>query len=240
MKIIPAIVLVLASYMSYAQYGDNYSCKCCNSALKVLLEGKIVNKIYVHACNGTGSSDLATSFLMPSGTPPKIVQPKDEPPDYSVLEAWTCKYAPGLVTDGDTKTAWVEGAKDYGVGELIIVSCLDLKKPLQIWSGYGKSPTIFTQNSRPKKIKTMIIRGDTPGRTQYGTYYEHLQVIKQMDIELKDINGFQSLTIPSYTVSKYDDSNQNQMEYDYFLGIVIVDVYKGTKYSDTCISEIKN
>lgn len=128
MKYFLAMLLAMGFVTGYSQYGENFSCKCCNSNLKALLDGKSVSKIYVHACNGTGSSDLATSFLMPSGTPPKIEQPKDEPPDYSVLEAWTCRYAPGLVTDGDTKTAWVEGAKDYGVGELILVACLDLKK----------------------------------------------------------------------------------------------------------------
>jgi hypothetical protein len=239
MKTILSIVLVTTSLLSYSQYGENFSCKCCNSSLKVLLDGKSVDKIYVHSCNGTGSSDLATSFLMPSGTPPKI-DTSDGAADYSPLEAWTCRYAPGLVTDGDTKTAWVEGAKDYGVGELIIVACLDLKKPLQIWAGYGKSPAIFTQNSRPKKIKTMIIRADNPNASQYGTWYEHLQVIKQTEIELKDLNGFQTLSIPSFEISKYVDKNQNNTEYNYFLGIVILDVYKGTKYSDTCISEIKN
>jgi hypothetical protein len=240
MKYIFTIVLTMILLPFFSQEGENFSCKCCNTNLKLLLEGKSVDKIYVHGCNGTGSSNMATSFLMPSGTPPKPVVATDEAPDYSEIEKWTCRYAPGLVTDGDEKTAWVEGSNDYGVGELIIVACLDLKKPLQIWAGYGKSPAIFTQNSRPKKIKTMIIRGDNPSPSQYGTWYNNLTVIKQSEVALKDLNGFQSLSIPSYDISKYVDSNQNEMEYNYFLGIVIMDVYKGTKYSDTCISEIKN
>jgi hypothetical protein len=234
MKIILAKLLALILVTGYSQEGEDISCKCCNSSLKLLLEAKTVDKLYVKVC---GES---TSFLMPAGTPPKVVEVQGEAPDYSELAAWTCRYSPDLVTDGDVKTAWVEGTKDYGIGEIIIVTCLDLKKPLQIWSGYGKSPAIFTQNSRPKKIKTLIIRADNPGYTQYGTWYEHLQVVKQMEVELKDLNGFQTLTIPTFEVSKYVDRNQNNTEYNYFLGIVILDVYKGTKYSDTCISEIKN
>jgi hypothetical protein len=240
MKSILTMVLVVTFVTGYSQEGENFSCKCCNSSLKVLLEGKSVDKLYVHGCSGTGMGNMATSFLMPSGTPPKIVEVEGEAPDYSPLENFTCRYSPGLVTDGDVKTAWVEGVDDYGIGELIIVSCIDLKKPLQIWAGYGKSPEIFAQNSKPKKIKTLIIRGDNPGYTQYGTWYYNLQVIKQMDVELKDFNGFQPLTIPSFEITTYVDLNENKTEYNYFLGIVIMDVFKGTKWSDTCISEIKN
>ena len=205
------------------------------------MEGKTVNEVYVHSCgSGTGSGSLASSFLMPSGTPPKIEVPQDDAPDYSPLEAFTCRYAPGLVTDGDTKTAWVEGSKDYGIGELLIVSCIDLKSPVQIWAGYGKSPAIFTQNSRPKKIKVLVVQSDAGDPTQYGSYYRNLKVINQAVAELKDLNGFQPLAVPAFTASSYKDKDQNIREYNYFLGIVILDVYRGTKYSDTCISEIKN
>lgn len=233
-------LLILVLSASYAQEGENFSCHCCNSSLRILLEGKTVDKLYVHGCSGTGMGNMATSFLMPTGTPPKIVEVEGEAPDYSPLENFTCRYSPGLVTDGDTKTAWVEGVNDYGIGELIIVSCIDLKKPLQIWAGYGKSPAIFEQNSRPKRIKTMVIRGDNPGYTQYGTWYNNLQAVKQLEVDLSDVNGFQALTIPSFDVTTYVDNNDNTVEYNYFLGIVILDVYKGTKWSDTCISEIKN
>lgn len=242
MKTKLTILFALSLATGFSQEGENFSCGCCNNSLKQLTEGKTVPEVYVHFCgSGTGSGGLASSFLMPTGTPPKVVgDPEEGAVDYSVLEAWTCRYAPGLITDGDTKTAWVEGAKDYGVGELVLVSCIDLQKPIQIWSGYGKSPAIFEQNSRPKKIKVLVVQSDAGDPTQYGSWYRNLKVIKQTDIELKDINGFQPLLVPAFNSSSYTDNNENTKEYNYFLGIVIMDVYKGTKYSDTCISEIKN
>lgn len=235
------IFLALCVVASHAQEGENFSCKCCKSSLKQLAEGKIIPEVYVHFCgSGTGSEGLASSFLIPTGTPPKTADPKDGAVDYSALETWTCRYAPGLVTDNDTKTAWVEGAKDYGIGEVLVVSCIDLKKPVQIWSGYGKSPAIFVQNSRPKKIKLLVVQSEAADPTQYGSWYRNLKVIKQTEVELKDLNGFQPLGIPAFSASSYTDKDQNKRDYNYFLAIVILDVYKGTKYSDTCISEIKN
>lgn len=242
MKIILTLLFAMSLATAFSQEGENFSCQCCNSAVKQLAEGKTIPEVYVHFCgSGTGSGGLASSYLKPTGTPPKVEgDPKEGAVDYSVLEAWTCRYAPGLITDGDTKTAWVEGSKDYGVGELVLVSCIDLKKPVQIWSGYGKSAAIFTQNSRPKKIKVMVVQSDAGDPTQYGSWYRNVKVIKESELELKDLNGFQSLVIPAFDVQSYKDKDQNKREYNYFLGIVILDVYKGTKYSDTCISEVRN
>lgn len=220
---------------------ESFPCKCCNAELKGLAEGKRIESLYVHGCSGVGTGPMASSFLKPSGTEPKVIEVEGEVPDYSKLEAWTCTYSPGNVTDGDTKTAWVEGMTDYGIDEILIISCVDLKKPIQIWAGYGKSAVIFTQNSRPKKIKSMIVQAETPGYTQYGTVYYNLKVVAQVETELRDENQFQSLTIPTFEIVSYLNKEQNSyVDYNYFLAIQILDVYKGTKWSDTCISEIKN
>lgn len=233
--------LFLCNALLFAQEGESFPCTCCNAELKELAAGKTIERLYVHGCGGIGMGHLASSFLKPSGVEPKVVVIPGDAPDYSKLDAWTCMYSPGNVTDMNTKTAWVEGMADYGIGEVLIVSCLDLKKPVQIWAGYGKSPAIFTQNSRPKKIKTMIVQGDTPGYTQYGTEYHNLKVVAQADLELQDVNQFQSLTIPPFEIVSYLNKDQNSyVDHNYFLAIQILDVFKGAKWSDTCISEIKN
>ena len=60
-------------------------------------------------------------------------------------------------------------------------------------------------------------------------------------ITLKDLNNYQKIELPMYNVEKYFNKLMGkEKEYKYFLGIEILSVYKGTKWDDTCISEIRN
>lgn len=60
-------------------------------------------------------------------------------------------------------------------------------------------------------------------------------------INLKDVNNYQTIKIPDYKVETYvHKAFDSKIEYAYFLGIEILDVYKGTKWDDTCISELRN
>ncbi len=76
-------------------------------------------------------------------------------------------------------------------------------------------------------------------------------------VHLRDMNGYQDLDLPSFLQEKYKDFpsdyymaeggtydeqsvEQSFWDYSYFLKIKILEVYKGNKYDDTCISEILN
>ena len=134
-----------------------------------------------------------------------------------------------------------KGVKGYGIGEAIIVPCLDLKKPVEIWAGYGKSSSIYQSNSRQSKIRITIVQAELYGPTQYGTVYKNLKIIEENVVKLKDINNYQNLSIPEYEKETYfSEQYGSEVEYNYFLGIQIIEVYKGAKWDDTCISEIRN
>ena len=184
-----------------------------------------------------------------------------------------CKYAPISLIDADPKTAWVEGAKGQGIGaEVIMPRLLNPNKPVKIWSGYGKSKSLFYANSRPKKIKITIIQGredygDAHDASGCGHHYAKLKNVAEQVVTLKDMNAYQKLPIPKFDVKQYKDfpAEYYKMDgtdmqihkeavergeakpfkealknYSYFLKIKILDVYKGKKYEDTCISEILN
>lgn len=220
---------------------ESFPCKCCNTELKVLFQGEILKKLYVHSCTGAGLHELSSSFLMPSGTPPKVIESDQGPPDDAEYVKWTCKYSVGSLTDNDPKTAWAEGVDGSGIGEVLIVPCLDLKKSVKIWAGYGKSDAAFAANNRPKSLRVVIVRAELNGATQYGSIYENLKVVSEKVVTLEDKNGYQNLSIPEYIAeSYYSKIFESTSEYKYFLGVEILDVYKGTKYDDTCISEITN
>jgi hypothetical protein len=233
------LFLFIPSFV-YAQF-ESFPCKCCNPILKDLFKGETLKSLYVHSCNGPGLGNLSSSFLLPGGTPPKIIESTDGPPDDAAYVEWSCRYSVGKISDNDPKTAWVEGAEGQGIGEVLIVPCLDLKKPVKIWTGFGKSDALFAANSRPKKIRTVVIQSPRGDATQYGKVYKDLKLVAEETTLLLDKNGYQELPVPVFKTESYLPKDfDKKVEYQYFLGLEILEVYPGSKYEDTCISEITN
>ncbi|HUX96891.1 MAG TPA: hypothetical protein VMV47_14245 [Bacteroidales bacterium] len=237
------IIFLLSVSIVLSAQMESFPCNSSNPQLKSLFKGGVIKSLNIHGCYGPGLGNLSSTFLMPTGKAPKIIESETEgePPNDDAYVNWTCTYSPGKISDNDPKTAWVEGVKGTGIGEVLIVPCLDLAKPVKIWAGYGKSQTVFTSNSRPKKIRTVIIRAELGGGAQYGTDYENLKVISEGVVILGDKNGYQNLSIPKFKVDTFFSQISNSyVKYEYLLGIEILEVYPGTKYEDTCISEIVN
>jgi hypothetical protein len=232
--------LVLLSFLAYGQE-ESFPCKRANPQLKNLLSTGQMDQLYVLWCSGDGLGELSSSYLAPSGQPPKIIEVPGDIPDDSKYVAWTCRYAPGNLQDGNPATAWVEGTPEYGIGEVVIIPCLDLSQPVEIWSGFGKSENLFQYNSRPSKVKVYIIQAKFDAEVQIGKYYKDLQVIEQAEVSLRDFNGYQQLELPKFTPTQFiHPQSKAEMDYSYFLGIEILDIYPGTKWKDTCISEVRN
>ncbi len=64
-------------------------------------------------------------------------------------------------------------------------------------------------------------------------------MVSQAKIELEDINEYQALEIPYFKPRTYKKDSQ-PWAYNYFLGLELVEVYEGSKWDGTCISEIRN
>jgi len=134
------------------------------------------------------------------------------------------KYSAKNLIDNNPKTAWVEGSHDFGKDVKLYLTLSPtthggklegdyLIDKVAIINGYAKSKKIFKANNRVKKIKF-----------QYWSMKED----KEFDLffTLKDTSKMQYIKFkkPIYA------SN---------FRISILSVYKGEKYNDTCISEIK-
>jgi len=118
-------------------------------------------------------------------------------------------YGPRNLTDGNDKTAWVEGSDGQGLGEFVVLefdSARDVRG-LAIRNGYDKSPDIFTKNSRVKDIELRFSSGDS------------------IEATLKDEPGTQYVTLSQPIRAKW-------------IELVIRSVYPGSKYSDTAINEL--
>jgi hypothetical protein len=113
--------------------------------------------------------------------------------------------------------AWAEGVEGDGIGEYLVFSYSDgIQRDLFISSGFVSysKPYLFTYNSRPKKIKITTNKG------------------KFKIIQLQDTPNFQFVDIRELFIDEDSMSIKGINE----LKIELIEVYQGTKYTDTCIN----
>ena len=123
-------------------------------------------------------------------------------------------YSPANMLDGDMSTTWCEAEKNGpGLGQVIT---FEFESPfsfdeIQIVNGFNYK-NLYLQNNRVKKIQlTQVAK-------------KHFQ---QKDYELVDnVQDWQSI--------KFEQLQTTQT-----LTIKILDVYKGTNFDDTCLSDIR-
>lgn len=176
---------------------------------------------------------MASSYLAPGGSKPERRQGVSDL-DYAYdVAVWESRYGPGKVNDGDSSTVWSEGVEGPGIGEVIVVGPVDTSKPMLIWSGHGKSKGLFYANNRPEEVEIYTIEA---GDVLYGgatveasVTYRDLSIYRKHTVTLQDYNGYQELPIRKPPASR---------EGIYLIAVKIKSVYPGTKYDDTCISEI--
>lgn len=119
-------------------------------------------------------------------------------------------YVPENLLDDKIETAWVEGVDGDGEGEYIKISADSPQKinRIEICNGYGKSEESYNANNRVKTVKIEFSDGKT--------------IEKQLG-DLRRVSNY----------IEFDEAITTE-----YVKITILDVYKGSKYPDTCISEI--
>lgn len=129
--------------------------------------------------------------------------------------------------DKRIETAWVpgfKGVKGSGIGEWVSIKVYPQKpncpsgfEYFSMVPGYLKSDQTWEENNRIKSSILIIERPDYP---------EGYAILR---LNFKDYMGIQVFDIGQYSGGVYFYQR---------VWIIIEDVYKGTKYDDTCISEI--
>jgi hypothetical protein len=148
-------------------------------------------------CHGAYESIKASSTLAPQG---KFTYPITN------------------LSDDNPKTAWVEGAADYGIGEYIEFSNYTFYgSELYILNGYQSSQTSWENNSRVKKLKVSCNGKDI------------------CILELGDVMGTQTFTLSDALLEKLNSDNVNEYK---TIRFTIMEVYPGIKWKDTAITEI--
>jgi len=145
------------------------------------------------------------------------------------------KYNSFNLCDGKLETAWVEGVKGDGIGEWVKISInaysslaeytttpFTIEK-LGVIPGYAKNMKTWLENNRVKTL-LVIIHSPPPSAPAKNEWVV-------LRLNLKDEMKVQLFDVPNDKIA----ANDNPMVKEIWLKIE--EVYKGTKYDDTCISE---
>lgn len=173
----------------------------------------------------------------------------------SELKSKNEQYAAKNVIDNNLSTAWVEGVSGSGINENIKIDFAPytaggkiegstLINKIGIINGYSKDKDTFKSNNRVKKIRI--------------SYYSSLGLEEDKTRELLEndkilgSSGIQSNNNHDPRLNEVilgDYLLEDKMEMQYiqlnepllasYIKITILDVYKGDKFDDTCISEVK-
>jgi hypothetical protein len=111
---------------------------------------------------------------------------------------------------------WAEGVEGDGIEEWITFYYTEESRSFYIFNGYfdPKYTHLFTRNNRMKRIRIEA----------YSDYSKTKETFKySQEFELEDTPQIQKIEIP--------------VGYKYFK-MIILDVYKGTHYQDTCLSGV--
>lgn len=132
-------------------------------------------------------------------------------------------YAPANAHDLSFETAWVEGAPHNGVGEWIEYT-LPPENPLItsicVANGYVRTKKAWTENNR---VKLLEVRVD--GRPH-------------ALLKLSDVYALQVFDVPPIGHTHRSNYEALTKKAPVVIRFIIRDVYRGSKYNDTAITEI--
>ena len=124
------------------------------------------------------------------------------------------QYQAWMAVDGSRETAWVEGAAGAGIGEWIM---LTFPGTIEIHSigmdiGYNRNADTFAKNNRIKRATLIFSNGE------------------RIELGFADRRGLQTIPLVRAPGPNIETT---------YVKVVIEEVYRGSRYDDTCLSEIE-
>lgn len=237
--IVSLLLFVLHAPSLLAQGYEGSACTKQNAELKRQLSSLRSggpSSLSLHWAFLYGAEMFSSSYLKAEGAAPVLTKAEREDPLVGTerYDAWTCMYSAYRAQDNDTKTAWSEGVPGAGIGELLMIP-VGTAKQARIWIGFGKTTELFKRNNRPKRVRLTILQAYGGGATQMGMAYSSLKYLASTEVDLADTNGWQTIALPDAPATGVPE----HLIWARLLVIEILDVYKGTHYDDTLISEVQ-
>lgn len=179
----------------------------------------------------------------------ELPHPDDDQEDYFAFDK---RYGAFNLFDKDLATAWVEGEDDSGIGVSLFLRIPENLRRIDIFNGYGKSRSLYEKNNRVKAFKIAVYTGVHPDGylSENGLGYLAKKYSREYPLHVKDSFGMQSLEFPfswdelyafrdSVIASYPTDHDVPMVEAAFIIQLEIADIYKGSSWDDTCISEME-
>jgi hypothetical protein len=160
-------------------------------------------------------------------------------------------YGPNTL-DENENTAWCVGGEEvigknisYKLGNLEIS---DDTYGIEILPGFAMNEKLFRMNNRPKKLLLEFIEwGDDIkiGRGDKAYMSSEERIAYKKELNFKDEKKYQKFFFDGKSIGKIQkefNKNNNFNNEKYGVGMIrltILEIYKGTTYDDTCISEVR-
>lgn len=144
-------------------------------------------------------------------------------------------YSVKNLVDRNPATAWVEGKSGMGEGDYIEFELDDITlNRIGIINGYKKSEYLYNANSRVKKVRLevdSIVKNIDTGE------FESVDHIEKF-VEFSDRGFYDGNTDLLFHCTDFKNIDKNSTRLVRKIKFTILEVYKGYKYDDTCISEV--
>lgn len=164
------------------------------------------------------------------------------------------RYPPAQLFDANLSTCWVSRMpkdKTYPSIYILIPRNITSNFALNIFSGYGKSQSLFLKNARPEKIRISLNTGVVPDgyTSEWGVFGKILNSSNKQTFSLTDTYGVQQIDLQNL-VAEFSPKHVRNLSlyksldkvpiYDtlVILKLEILSVFPGTSSEDVCISEI--
>ena len=174
----------------------------------------------------------------------------------SVLKEEGQNYSGENLFDGYAGSSWAEGAKGDGIGESLTLAVLENTDALAVINGYAASKALFRKNNRLKSILITIERGYSPEGyvTEKGGAFFLFPLTSSVELKIADHPRLQNFALPFDWESirneeqKTDElwaafaektGHPQKAQVFYFLTLTIKEVYPGSVWTDTCLSELR-
>jgi len=151
------------------------------------------------------------------------------------------KYNAANVTDGDPSTAWCEGEKGDGLNASIDIIVPELREKkycvvegFGFVPGYAKTQKSYSENNRVKKVR---IESCSDPQVYDDFEVKNLSDIYNLSARMLNVHwegDFKDKDFVDRQFFKFDGSDNKQG----CVRFTILEIEKGSKYDDTCISEI--
>jgi hypothetical protein len=138
-------------------------------------------------------------------------------------------YGASNLDDDDLGTAWSEGVSGPGIGQWIAVAAPDSFTAVVVNNGYCKDQRGWENNNRVKKARVRIYAFTKPDPATVRVGKDKVEYVVAFEDEYEDAfwqvwDGITGISPQGYS--------------SYLFILEILDVYRGRKYDDTCISNI--